>query len=372
MNYFPTVLALGGAFCNRVTETKRLVSNINNQEPTLIMSARRYGKTSLALNVLNTMKFPYAHIDLYKELSEKGIEQAILNGIGRLIGKLESRPLQMLKIASDFFMDMEIKVSVEKIGLSLDFTHNKKSAAENICLALEKLQSLVKKKKRRVVLFIDEFQIIAEVTKNHAIEAALRQMAQQPDNIAYIFSGSNRHLLQDMFYDKKRPFYKLCDVIPLERIAAEDYEKYLHCAAKKTWQKTLSKAMIEAIFSITERHPYYINKLCSLIWKGDYPTQTSIHALWRDYVLENKSVTERELELMSINQRKLLIYLAENEATKEPYSAHFTKALELSPGSLSRAINLLMAKDYIYVDNKGYYQILDPLLRSVLAEDRYK
>jgi DNA-binding transcriptional ArsR family regulator len=183
---------------------------------------------------------------------------------------------------------------------------------------------------------------------------------------------SNRHLLQDMFYDKKRPFYKLCDVIPLERIPAEDYEKYLHSAAKRTWQKALSSTMIEDIFSITERHPYYINKLCSLIWKGDYPTQTGIHTLWREYVLENKSVTERELELMSINQRKLLIYLAQNEATKEPYSIHFTKELELSPGSLSRAISLLTEKDYIYVDKKGYYKILDPLLRSVLAADRYR
>lgn len=367
MNYFPTYLAFGKAFCNRKEETKRLIYNIENQVPTLIMSPRRYGKTSLALNSLKKLKQTYSHIDLYKELSEEGVERAILNGIGSLIGKLESRPKQLLKLASDFFADMEIKVVIEKAGLSLDFTRNKKNSSDNISLALEKLQLLARKKKQHVVLFMDEFQVLGEITKTHSIEAAIRHMAQQPNNISYIFSGSNRHLLQEMFYDKKRPFYKLCDAIILDRISENDYKKHLQKLALETWKKRLSDKLLDQIITITERHPYYVNKLCSLIWRNNYPTKSSINDIWREYVLENKSVTERELELMSMNQRKVLIYLARNEITKEPYSTEFVKPMNISLGSLSQALKTLVRRDYVYIDKDGYYQILDPLVKFVLA-----
>lgn len=369
MNYFPTYLAFGKAFCNREQETKRLLNNIESQVPTLIMSPRRYGKTSLALNSLKKLKQAYTHIDFYKELSEEGIEKAIMNGIGGLIGKLELRPKQLLKLASDFFADMEIKVVFEKAGLSLDFTRTKKSHSGNISLALEKLQSLAQKKRQKVVLFMDEFQVVGEITKNHSIEAAIRHMAQQPNNISYIFSGSNRRLLYEMFYDKKRPFYKLCDSIILDRISKYDYEQHLQKISLETWRKKLSDVMLNQIISITERHPYYINKLCSLIWLNDYPTENSVNNLWHEYVLENQSVTQRELELMSVNQRKLLIYLARNEATKEPYSVEFIKQLNMSSGSLSQALSTLIKRDYVYIDKEGYYQILDPLIKYVLNEN---
>lgn len=366
MNLFPTYLALGRAFCNRKEETKRLIGNLEAQVPTLIMSPRRYGKTSLALNALKKIKWHYSHIDFYKELTEDGVKRAILNGAGELIGKLESRPKQLLKLASDFFADMEIKVVIEKAGLSLDFTRNKKDPANIIYVVLEKLQKLAKKKQQKIVLFMDEFQVIGEVTKDHAIEAALREMAQQPDNISYIFSGSNRHLLQDMFYDKKRPFYKLCDTIILDRISEIDYEKHIQKAAIETWNKKLLNPVLSEIFTTTECHPYYVNKLCSLIWRCNYPDVKEVQRVWHHYMLENQSVIERELELMSLNQRKLLIYLAQHEPTKEPYSADFIKPLGMSSGSVSQALNTLLKRDYIYIEKSGYYKILDPLIKSAL------
>ena len=126
MNYFPTYLALGQAFCNRKQELKLLVNNITQNTPTLIMSPRRYGKTSLALNALEKLKLPYSHVDLYKELSEEGIEQAILNGVRRLIGKLEKGLRKLLKLASDFFADMQIRVILDKANINLDFSRYKK------------------------------------------------------------------------------------------------------------------------------------------------------------------------------------------------------------------------------------------------------
>ena len=86
MDYFPTKLAAGAAFCNREKEQEELLRCLNNVSPVLLISPRRYGKTSLAMHVLDKNNFLYVHIDFYKELSEEDIASAILNGIGRLLG----------------------------------------------------------------------------------------------------------------------------------------------------------------------------------------------------------------------------------------------------------------------------------------------
>ncbi|MFM8454384.1 MAG: hypothetical protein ACKOAD_05425 [Gammaproteobacteria bacterium] len=105
-------------------------------------------------------------------------------------------------------------------GIVLDFNSKKKSTPEIIVQSLEKLHELAKNKNKKIIIFMDEFQVIGEIMDNYSIEAAIREVAQKSTHIAYIFSGSNTHLIEQMFYDKKRPFYKLCDLITLNRIKA--------------------------------------------------------------------------------------------------------------------------------------------------------
>lgn len=366
MNFFPTRLALGSAFCNRKQETNQLRQNIENVNPVLIMSPRRYGKTSLAINTFNKIVWTYVHMDFYKALSEEDIEKILLRGVGQLLGSLETTPKKLLKLASDFFSSMHVKVVLETAGLALDFSRRKQSPAETILESLEKLHDLAIKKNKKVILFMDEFQTIGEITDNYSIEASLREAAQKSTNVSYVYSGSNRHLLQEMFTDKKRPFYKLCNMIVLDRISETDYMGYINDAAKHRWRKPLTEAIINRIFALTERHSYYINKLCSMLWLGDYPTVDHVNDIWGGFVAENKSQIERELELLSLNQRRLLISVAENEPVKELYGRDFIQQMNLSSGSISRALSPLLEKDYLYLDKNNSYRILDPLVRDVL------
>src|SRR3990167_643207 len=96
VNYFPTKLAKGLAFCNRQAELNRLKYNIETVNPALIISPRRYGKTSLALRAFELLNWPYVQVDLYKAFSEEDIEKFILNGIGILLGKLEKTPKKLI------------------------------------------------------------------------------------------------------------------------------------------------------------------------------------------------------------------------------------------------------------------------------------
>lgn len=367
INYFPTSLALGKAFCNRKEEIKRLENNIKGGNPVLIMSPRRYGKTSLAINTFKYIKLPYAHIDFYKELTEEDVQLAILNGIGSVISKLETIPNKLLKMASDFFSNMQVKVVLEKSGIKLDISKNKKKPATIIFEALENLHHLTVKKNKKAIIYMDEFQILGEITKTHSIEAAIREAAQKSTHVSYVFSGSNRHLIQEMFYDKKRPFYKLCDLISLDRISEKEYENYLQIASEERWKKKLDNKTLETIFSITERHPYYVNKLCSLIWMGKHPNEDIVNSIWQNHVIDNEFLIQRELELLSLNQRKLLIFLAKHSPMKELFSSDFMFKVNMSPSSISRALKMLCDKDYLCIDKDGNYLILDPLVKWVLG-----
>ena len=369
MNYFPTYLALDSAFCNRKQELQKLSYNIINTAPSLIISPRRYGKTSLVFNTLKHLKLPYSQIDFYKALTKEDIETFILNGIGKLLGQLETTPKKLMQLANDFFSNMQIRVVLLKVGITLDFSaRTKKSATISVILeALEKLQDLAAKKGKKVVLFLDEFQVIGEVAEDYSIEAVIREAAQKSPNVAYIFSGSNRHLMEQMFYDKKRPFYKLCALIAVDRISAEAYEEYIQNAAMRTWKAKLDQDTLEAIFAITERHAYYVNKLCASLWEHNVPKKGDVHRAWEELILENKSLIEREIELLNLNQRRVLISLASSSGVKEPYGKAFATHLNLSLSSIARSLASLIAKDYVFVSSDGTYRVLDPLIRDVLG-----
>src|SRR3990167_3135974 len=369
--YFPTYLATGNAFCNRTDELKRLIYDLKNSIPVLLMSPRRYGKTSLAMRAIEQLQYPYADIDLFKACDEHDIAKIILTGIGQLLGQIESSPKKLLAIAADFFNTLSINVSLVHAGIALDFSKKEIKPIDTVLNALKKLQTLAAKKNKKVILFLDEFQAVSEVTKNYALEAVLREVAQKSKNLLFIFSGSNRHLMEKMFFDKKRPLYKLCDLIVLDRIEAVHYIRHIQNAAKHEWKTELSDSAIQEILKLSELHPYYVNKLCSLLWQNDKPpSEKSINETWKRFVLENKSVTERELLLLTPLRRKLLIIFSENANIKGIYAKDSLTMVGLSLGGIQKSIKHLTQMYYVYVDQDGCYKILDPLIKNVLILEK--
>lgn len=366
MDYFPTKLAAGAAFCNREKEQEELLRCLNNVSPVLLISPRRYGKTSLAMHVLEKNNFTYVHIDFYKELSEEDIARAILNGIGRLLGKIEDTPEKILTIAKDFFSSFSIRAAIKTIGIEIEFEPKQKNSVNIIAEALEKIEELAKKKRKKLVLFMDEFQTLAEATSHHGIEAAIRHAAQESQHICYLFSGSNRYLLKEMFQDRKRPLYKLCHTIHLRRIQAQHYIKYIQAVAHEIWKTPLSDMQFQLLFDLTQRHPYYVNKLCTLLSFQHIVSEAAIKNVWENYVLENKTAVEGEISLLSVNQRKLLFAIARNKETKELLSKEFSHLIAIAPGSIPRALSVLIKKDYVYTNEEGYYKLVDPLVHAVL------
>jgi uncharacterized protein len=369
MDFFPLTIATGKAFCNRKMELSYLGENIVNSKPTLIVSPRRYGKTSLSLNAIHRSKLPFAHIDLLSAINERDIEKRILKGAGEIISRMERGIRKAFTLATELFSGRDIKVNFGKIGISIEVANKAEKPANNILAVLERIDYLSQKYQKKIILFFDEFQRLCEISSDHSIESVMREIAQKSKNIMFIFSGSHRHLLHQVFDDRNRPFYKLCDRIILDRISENEYRKYIQNTAKLTWKKQLSGEVLKKIILITERHPYYVNLICSKLWKKGLPSLESVELIWRNYIMEERSQVANEIELLSKNQRKLLSVLARHDGTNAPRSHEFEQKAEMSGATIAQALVFLEKHDLIFKNEMNYYLILDPLIKAVLSEN---
>ncbi|VVC77268.1 hypothetical protein AQUSIP_25950 [Aquicella siphonis] len=378
--YFPLGIAKGNAFCNRVAERQRLVKNIKAHQHTLITSPRRYGKTSLVLFVLEKLGIPHAKVDLFVALNAKACEEQLIQGVQRLLGKISTKPERMLTQIRDYFSQAKKRWTIGFKGLHLELTPEKDSdAAINIMDALLALESILAKKRQRAVLFIDEFQEIGALPSAKALEGAIRHVAQETRYLLLVFSGSNRHLLTYMFDDKSRPLYMLCERIILDRIDEAHYADFINKIALKTWKRHFPDETLSQIFTLTERHPYYMNVLCNALWKthedkAHPPDAQSVKKIWQEYIYTERTRISRELSYLSFGQRKILTAIAFGNAT-ELTGKHFLQLVGLTGPSVINALEVLENRDLVGRKEAGNYFIIDPLMKAALLffyQDSFK
>lgn len=367
-NFFPRGIAKGEAFCNRVAERKRLALNIQSGQHTLLISPRRYGKTSLVRYVIDEMGIPYGEADLFVAIDAKRIEQRIMSGIKMIFNHSGNSLEQTLQIIRNYFKTINSKWTIGTQGINLALIPSQETdSATNIMDALLALENFLKHKKIRAVLFLDEIQEIGEISEGKGIEGAIRHVAQESKHLSIVFSGSSRHLLSKMFYEKSRPLYKLCDRITLEHISEKDYELHLNKLAKIRWNKNLNQLAMQNLMSLTERHPFYMNNLCLRLWQSDLinpPEPDEIKHYWHEYLFEERLETARELSNLSTGQRKILIIMASGHSNTFT-GKKIQNLVDMTGPSIIEALRILEQKDYI--ENQGNtYQIIDPLIKASL------
>jgi len=367
--YFPRGIATDGAFCNREDERKRLACNIRAGQHTLIMSPRRYGKTSLVRYVMKELNIPFGESDFFIAVDAKRIEQSIINGVKMVFNNINTSLEETLRAIRLYFKKHSSTWTIGTQGMSIALIPVSGSdPASNIMEALLALESLLAQKKTRAVLFLDEVQEIGEVAEGKGIEGAIRHVAQQSRYLSIIFSGSSRHLLGQMFFDKTRPLYKLCDKIILERISEADYIKHINKLARRRWgHSAITAVAVSTILSLTECHPYYVNNLCLRLWGSGLikaPTAENVNECWHTFVKEEQLETARELSSLGIGQRKILIEIASGRRKGFTGKQALT-TLNMGSSSVIEALKVLEQKDYIECRHQTY-TIVDPLIKTAL------
>lgn len=377
-DYFPSKLAIGDQFCNREKERGLLKESIEKCRHTVLIAPRRYGKSSLVLNAVAETNIPTASVDLFLAHDDNAITRRILGGISQVVSQIMPLERKILSKLQALFSKFRVSLGATNFSVDVAFEASGLDATDQVFNGLQSLALLAQEQERKIVFFIDEFQDIKESISSKSIQGAIRHVAQETADITFIFSGSNRRLLLELFDDKSKPLYMLCDMLHLERMSSTAYYPHIQKMALKRWNKNLSQAAFDKIISITELHPYYVNLLCNEVWKNNKPpTIDDVFGCWQACYEAHEDRLVSDLEKLTSKQQDILKALALNPVI-EPTGHDFTRLAKTPTSSINQAIKALLDKDMVYRVKKldgaipqlqlNQLRVLDPLLAFALKK----
>ncbi len=352
------------AFCNRSDELKFLTRAIENVQTVFMYSERRMGKSSLVKQVLSNLDkhlFVPAYVDLWSTDSAESFALSFARGLTEASTHTVEK---MLLFAKERFPYLVPTAGLDDSGRpKISFTLSARDVSKpNLAQVLEAPQRLAERTQKTVVMVLDEFQQILEY-ENDLVERQLRSSIQHQRNVAYIFLGSRKHLIQKMVIDKTRPFYRSGPHFPLGPIGTEHWEPFIKARFER-FGKLISQPQINWICQLSEGHPFYTQHLCHALWELAEPGHPMSEDLLRaalELLLKQEDYAYSVLwQSLGLNQRRMLQGLAwEGSGATEPFSSAFVHTYGLRTASnVQRAIESLLPKDVIDQEG-GRYFILD-------------
>ncbi len=261
-------IATDNNFTDRETETSNLVQNFTSLINTIIISPRRWGKSSLVSKAANLAmaqdsKLRICHIDLFNVRSEEHFYSMLAQ---KLITATSSKWEEAVDSARAFFSHLVPKISIgtdfsNEVSIDFDLEEVKKTPDEVLDLA----EKIAKKKGLKIIICVDEFQNIAEFTDPDYFQRKLRSHWQQHQNVAYCLYGSKRHMMMEVFTNSSKPFYKFGNLMFLNKIDTVHLVAFFKKRFNDTGKKITDEAS-ELIATLTDKHPYYAQQLAQLSW----------------------------------------------------------------------------------------------------------
>lgn len=336
-------------FCDRENEKNRILGSIRNQRNITIASPRRMGKTGLILHTFHELSGDKSIYPVYfdvlgttnlGEFSEF-FGNALLGSVARTDRGFKRIMKQLIHLRPELRFD---PLSGEP-KISFDIRNQ-----NDALTSLDSIFNLIKGKEGWFVVAIDEFQQILQYPEKN-MEAILRSYVQQTTNTVFIFSGSKRHLLADMFSNPARPFFGSTEMLFLETVPAEDYHNFIKFHFTNA-RKEIEDVAIDRIFSVTALHTYYIQFLCNRLYSSfnrirpDHVESTLVTIL-----RENEAVYANYLNVLTTTQFRTLRAIAVEGEVESPNSKEFLQKYDLGAAStVSQAILSLIAKEFIMRD----------------------
>ncbi len=351
------------AFCNREQELADLARAAENAERLFVYAERRLGKTSLIKRMLEQLPeetFLPVYVDLW---STDGTDRFVTALAKALTEATSTRIDKLLETAKALFRTLKPSITTDEAGNpTLQFGVVKRDEHQpELEEVLSAPPKIARQQKRRLVIVFDEFQQLLAYDDD-LVERSLRSAIQTHEGIAYLFLGSRKHLIQQMFLDANRPLYRAAGHYPLGPIATEHWTPFIRERFEHV-EKTISDALIEQLCAFTEGHPFYTQHLAHALWEQTEPGGTVAEEgldAAVDLLLRRESYAYTTLwESLTKNQQRLLRGLALAPPGTKPLAGAFVQRYKLgSPSSVQRAIQSLITKDIIDRDN-GAFVITD-------------
>lgn len=350
-------------FTDREQETAYLVANFTSLINTIIISPRRWGKSSLVNKASKSAmakdsKMRICHIDLFNVRNEEHFYALLAQ---KVIAATSSKWDEAIENAKRFFSHLVPKITLgtdptNEVSINFDWEEVKQNPDEVLDLA----EHIAKEKGLKIVICIDEFQNIAEFDDPDYFQKKLRSHWQQHQHVAYCLYGSKRHMMLEVFTDTSKPFYKFGNLMFLNKIGTPHLVEFFNSRFADTGKRITDEAS-RLIATLVDNHPYYAQQLAQLSWlrtkkKCTEEIVREAHtALVEQLSLLFVTITET-LTNQQLNYLKALI--AGEKAISSTETMHRYNIS--SPTSIVRSKAALLKNDIL--DNKaGEYSFQDPI-----------
>lgn len=359
-------------FTDREQETSSLVTNFTSLINTIIISPRRWGKSSLVnkaaqLATANDSQLRICHIDLFNVRSEEHFYSLLAQ---KIIAATSSKWEEAIENAKTFFSQLIPKISIgtdptNEISIDFDWEEVKRNPDEVLDLA----EKIAKEKKLKIVVCIDEFQNIAEFTDPDYFQKKLRSHWQLHQHVAYCLYGSKRHMMLEVFTNSSKPFYKFGNLMFLNKIETTYLVDFFKTRFHETGKQINDEAAL-LIAKLSDNHPYYAQQLAQLSWlrTSDCCTETTVKEAHASLVEQLSLLFATITETLTTQQLNFLHALISKEKSITSTETMHRYRIS-SPTSVARSKAALIKNDIL--DNvAGTLSFQDPIY-SYWLETQY-
>ena len=354
----------GYQFYDREAITKELHRKLVDGSSNVVLFApRRYGKTSLVIKVLEELSVQEGIkgmcFDVTRVTSLARFCETYVNAVYAMVGGRR----EMMHLLTDCLASFRPELSVTvggavRIRLDLAAGLTETSIAEALDLP-EKLSRELGNVP--FVIAFDEFQEVAELAKEFALEKIFRSCIRAHQNVRYVFLGSKTHLMKRIFADATRPFYNSAIPLPLGKPPVEESREFLVSRFRDAGIE-LEPAEQEVILSVTENIPYYLQELASAVFEAVVPdkavTAEHLKLAIEDIIAKNAELYAERMAGLSESKRAILLALATEPTAVFSDEYRNTHALPVS-STLHTALKELQEEGIVETDEEGH-RLADP------------
>jgi uncharacterized protein len=351
-----------GSFTNREAEVEKLRGNLLNGINTMIISPRRWGKSSLVEKVIYEIgKKEKKHKTVVIDLFSVSSEEEFLETFAREVVKASSGKWQeWMTSGSDFFKKLIPKINVgidptTDFSLGFDWKELKKHSDEILQLP----ETIAQKKGIKMIICLDEFQNISSYSGFENLEKKLRASWQRQKSVTYCLYGSKRHMMENIFNNPSKPFYRFGDIMLLQKIETPKWVRFITKSFADTGKQIQDKEA-ESIAKLMKNHPWYVQQLAHYTWNvtAKKVGTVEIDKAITELIYANSPLYQKEVEAISATQLNLLkaVVKGETQFTSTPVMHTYQLG---TPRNVSKNKTMLIRTDLIQEVNKTY-EFVDP------------
>lgn len=334
-------------FTDRVNELKEVQQSLNSANHLILISPRRFGKSSLIAKVIKASGRPCVSLNMQNVLSIEDFSSKILRGIFRLY------PMERIRHLMSHFRIIPT-ISTNPVSNVIDVSFQ--PIVNNLVL-LEDAMALLEKvsiEGKKLIVVFDEFQEILNIRKG--LDKQLRSIMQEQQNLNYILLGSQESMMTEIFERKKSPFYHFGKLMRLDKIPYDDFRNYISSRLPLEDKDRLN-AIVEEILSFTNLHPYYTQQLSAEVWDmltNDNPADGVVAASIRKILRTHDLDYERLWLNFNRTDRSVMLSLSKR--------VNPMQNRQMATSTSYSAIKRLMKSGYIIRVND--FEIEDPFFKE--------